>query len=127
VSQRILVVDDDPDIADLVTTFLTSEGYEVDAAPNGRAALEMLRRTEYDLIVSDMRMPELDGAGFFAALDHVRPGMRWRIIFITGQALTQETRALVARTGASVLAKPFDLDALRDMAEGVLAAAPGRS
>ncbi|HET7875913.1 MAG TPA: response regulator [Methylomirabilota bacterium] len=126
VRRRILVVEDDPSVAGLVSDFFSSEGHEVDTAPNGRLALERLRAADYDLIVSDMRMPELDGEGFFAALDAVRPGMRWRIIFVTGQALTPETREFIARARVPLLAKPFDLDTLREMTEEMLAPQSGR-
>jgi CheY-like chemotaxis protein len=119
---RILVVEDDPAVAALLSDFLTSEGHEVDTAPNGRLALEQLRAAPYDLIVSDMRMPDLDGEGFFEAFDEIRPGMRSRIIFVTGQALTPEIREFIARAQVPILGKPFDLDALREKAEELLAA-----
>lgn len=124
--RRILVVEDDPGVTALLSDFLTAEGHDVDTAPNGRVALERLRAAPYDLIVSDMRMPELDGEDFFAASDQVRPGMRSRIIFITGQALTMETREFIARAQVPILGKPFNLDALREVAEGMLAARPSR-
>lgn len=123
---RILVVEDDPNIAALVSDVLTAEGHDVDTALNGRLGLERLQAADYDLIVSDMQMPELDGKGFFAALDHVRPGMRWRIIFVTGQALSPETREFIAGAGVPVLAKPFDLDTFREMTGEMLLAQRGR-
>jgi two-component system cell cycle sensor histidine kinase/response regulator CckA len=123
---RILVVEDDPGVAALMADFLTAEGHDVETALNGRLALERLRAAPYDLIVSDLRMPELDGEGFFTALDEVRPDMRWRVIFVTGQALTQETREFIARAQVPILAKPFNLDALREMTEVMLAARPSR-
>ncbi|HET8579045.1 MAG TPA: response regulator [Methylomirabilota bacterium] len=124
--RRILVVEDDPLVASLLSDFLTAEGHAVDTALNGRLALERLRAEPYDLIVSDMRMPELDGEGFFAAFDAVRPGMRSRIIFVTGQALTPETREFIARAQVPILGKPFNLDALREMTEEMFAAQPSR-
>ena len=109
-----------------MSDFLTAEGHEVDTAFNGRLALDRLRAAPYDLIVSDMRMPELDGEGFFTALDHVRPDMRWRVLFVTGQALTEETREFIARARVPILAKPFNLDTLREMTEVLLAERPSR-
>ena len=58
---RILVVDDEPDVLELERMFLTRAGYEVDVAPDGRAALEMVAAGAYDLIVLDVMMPGLDG------------------------------------------------------------------
>jgi CheY-like chemotaxis protein len=123
---RILVVEDDPAVTALLSDFLTAEGHDVDTVPNGRVALERLRTAAYDLIVSDLRMPELGGEGFFAAFDDVCPAMRSRIIFVTGQALTPETLEFIARAQVPILGKPFDLNTLREMAEEMLAARPSR-
>jgi CheY-like chemotaxis protein len=123
---RILVVEDDSAVAALLSDFLTAEGHDVDTAPDGHLALERLRAAPYDLIVSDMRMPEMGGEGFFAAFDDVCPDMRSRIIFITGQALTPETREFIARAQVPILGKPFNLDTLREMTEEMLAARPSR-
>lgn len=58
---RILVVDDDPQILEVLNTYLTDRGYAVDARKNGREALDALRDAEYDLLISDGQMAEMDG------------------------------------------------------------------
>lgn len=59
--KRILVVDDEPDAADVLADILASDGHAVDTAPNGRVALDRLGEPAYDLVLSDIKMPEMDG------------------------------------------------------------------
>jgi len=65
---HILVVDDDPLISELVVDMLAMEGHEVDTASNGVEALGKLQNQRYDLIVTDLHMPKLDGSGFYREL-----------------------------------------------------------
>lgn len=59
----MLVVDDEPEIAHMLTEILTQSGHQVDIASNGAEALELVARRDYDRIVSDTKMPVLDGTG----------------------------------------------------------------
>src|SRR5574341_1079456 len=81
---RILLVDDDLMITQLITDMLTLDGYEVDTAPNGTAALEKLQGRSYDLILTDLHMPELDGVSFYQELVRRKAHPPQRIIFLTG-------------------------------------------
>lgn len=63
-SNRILIIDDEPAMRHLLRTILEAEGYQVDDAENGRQALELIRQQAFDLVLCDIRMPELDGLGF---------------------------------------------------------------
>ena len=72
----MLVVDDEPAIVELVTTVLDDQGWRVDVASGGRAALERLQQTHYDLVLSDVRMPEGDGADFYRAAVAQQQGAR---------------------------------------------------
>jgi CheY-like chemotaxis protein len=65
---RILVVDDDPHVRAIAADTLTLSGHEVDAAPDGVDALYLLKQHAYDIIMSDLRMPILDGPGLYRAL-----------------------------------------------------------
>src|SRR5216683_2268415 len=71
--RRILVVDDEADIVNLLVEILTREGHQADTAPNGSAALTLVEGHEYDLILCDLRMPVLDGPGFYRELQRRRP------------------------------------------------------
>ncbi len=110
---RILVVDDEPDVADLLTEMLTEDGHDVDTATNGAVALEKIRVHSYDIVFCDMRMPGLDGPALYQQVEHSRPDLVNRWIFFTGDALGAETAAFLDRTRALTLAKPFDPDELR--------------
>jgi CheY-like chemotaxis protein len=113
---QILVVDDEPLIAQLVADTLAGEGYEIDIAPNGLVALERIAGKDYDLILSDLRMPELDGLGLYRELQQQRPELLRRFVFITGTADDSEHRPLVGNLGAPVLTKPFDVIELQRVA-----------
>jgi CheY-like chemotaxis protein len=82
----------------------------------------MLRAVAYDLIVSDTKMPVLDGEAFYAQLARDFPAISQRVIFLTGDVLSREKREFLERTGAPFLTKPFDLDEVRTLARRVLAA-----
>jgi len=81
---RILLVDDDPMITELVIDMLGIEGYDVDTATNGIEALQKLERQRYDLIITDLHMPKLDGSGFYRELAQRKLHSLKRIIFLTG-------------------------------------------
>jgi signal transduction histidine kinase/ActR/RegA family two-component response regulator len=112
-AKSILVVDDDPDSARLLVDLLREDGHRVDLATTGRAALARLRATSFDLVVSDVRMPELDGPGLYHQLALSRPGLEQRILFVTGDAINPATRDFLEATNAPSLQKPFTVDELR--------------
>lgn len=119
--RRILVVEDEPLIAALITDVLQGLGHEVDAVGSGRAALERLEVQPYDLVVSDLRMPELDGPGLYAALEREHPELVGRIVFITGSALEPANERFLAETKVGWLAKPFGIPELLGFIERALA------
>jgi signal transduction histidine kinase len=119
-ARRILVVDDELGVAEILMEFLQREGHQVDTAANGAEALERLDRSVYDLILTDTKMPVLDGQEFFEELVRRYPTMRRRIAFITGDVLTPDKRAFLEGTGAPTLEKPFNLDALRRTVQRLL-------
>ena len=111
--QTILLVDDEPAIATALTRVLPRDGYTVDTAANGRQALARLQGRVYDLILSDLRMPELDGPGLYRALEQQYPALCRRFVFLTGDTLSPETLAFFAQTEVPRLIKPFDAAAVR--------------
>jgi len=111
--KTILVVDDEPDVAELLAEALVLDGHHVDMANSGAAALARLAEQSYDLVFSDMRMPEMGGVELYEQVARRRPGVERRIIFITGDMLNPVTKQFLDRTGAVSLSKPFDVDAIR--------------
>jgi signal transduction histidine kinase/CheY-like chemotaxis protein len=109
----VLVVDDEPDVGDLLADLLRMDGHQVDTVSSGKTALDRLRTQDYEVIFSDIRMPGLDGPALYAALEHDRPELARRVIFVTGDTMNPATAQLLARTGALVLSKPFALDEVR--------------
>ncbi|HEX9126644.1 MAG TPA: response regulator [Methylomirabilota bacterium] len=106
---RILLVDDDPLITQLVVDMLSLDGHDVDTAPNGLAALNRVQRQRYDLILTDLHMPELDGIGLYRELGRRHAHPQNKIIFITGTTGTSDAHRLMQETGVPLLRKPFNL------------------
>ena len=109
----ILVVDDEPLVTQLIVDTLTREGYQLDTAPNGVVALEKIQHQRYDLILSDVRMPRMDGPELYRILERDDPGLLRRFVFLTGDTLSSETEAFLNRTHVTTLMKPFDFEAVR--------------
>lgn len=112
-SSRVLIVDDDRAITIVLSQILAADGLDVETAPDGLVALDKLALRRYDLVVTDVRMPRLDGPGLYRALARRWPELARRVIFITGDALAAETSRFLADVRAPMLLKPFDLGDLR--------------
>lgn len=111
-AKTILVVDDDADFASIVAEVLAGEGYRVRTAANGVVALDLVRDTAFDLILIDIRMPALDGPGFFRALQARDPDLARRVIFMTGDAVGPEVAELLFTLRAPYLRKPLPIGEL---------------
>jgi CheY-like chemotaxis protein len=110
---RILVVDDEDFVRSVIIDVLANLGHQVDAASGGAEALRRCEQMRYDLIVSDLRMPKIDGAALYQALrDKFGPAMP-RMIFVTGQAHSLDYAGFLGIAGVPVLAKPFTVHALQ--------------
>jgi CheY-like chemotaxis protein len=117
---RILVVDDEDFVRSLIVDVLANLGHQVDAASNGAEAIRRCEHTRYDLIVSDLRMPKIDGAALYQALrDKFGPAMP-RMIFVTGQAHSLDYAGFLGIAGVPVLAKPFTVDGLQKVVSQTL-------
>ena len=108
------MVEDEPSVLDLVVTLLGESGWHVEVAPGGRAGLDSVQRNRYDLIVSDIRMPDGNGQEFYErALAH-DPELRRRFIFITGDTAGDSARAFIDGAEVPVVEKPFSPTAFED-------------
>jgi signal transduction histidine kinase len=105
--RAILVVDDELEVAEVLADMLAGDGHQVETAANGALGLEKLGKRAYDLILCDIKMPELDGPGLYREVEGRHPGLSQRFIFLTGDTLSAETREFLRETGASCLSKPF--------------------
>ena len=119
-SYRVLVIDDEIEIAATLKEILSGQGHEVVTAISGEAGLQALERVEVDLIFCDLKMPGMDGRGFYRVLSERRPDMLPRLAFITGDTFAQQARAFFEETGSCYLEKPFTPPEVRDLVEQVL-------
>jgi PAS domain S-box-containing protein len=120
--QAILIVDDEPGVSEVLAELLMIDGHQVDTVSNGAAALRRLEERSYDLILSDLRMPELDGPGLYRELERRHPALCQRLVFLTGDVMTPETQAFLAGTAVPAVRKPFSLDEVRRVARHMLQA-----
>jgi PAS domain S-box-containing protein len=119
---KILVVDDEANVAGVLADMLAVDGHRIDVAPNGALALDRLRQGSYDLVLSDIRMPELDGLGLYQEVRRLHPEMARRFVFLTGDRLSSETGKFLATAGAPSLGKPFHLDEVLSVVRRMLQA-----
>lgn len=117
---QVLVVDDEAAVAQLVADVLAADGYDVDIAPHGAAALERIAEKDYDLILSDLRMPVLDGRGLYREIERRWPHLLRRFAFITGTSEHPDYRGFMAEVRVPVLTKPFDVIELQRVARRIL-------
>jgi CheY-like chemotaxis protein len=107
----VLVIDDEPIVGQLVTKLLAD--HDVVTETSGRAALARLAGGDrFDRILCDVMMPELSGMDFYAELGRLEPGLRSRVVFLSGGAFTENAQRFLDSVPNRRLAKPFDVDAL---------------
>ena len=111
---RILIVEDEVEIANLLAEVL-KKTYEVKLAKNGEEALEYIKSTDFDLIISDIRMPGLDGIALYHKLRELNPSYLDRIIYSTGVTCDDRTRRFLAESRIEYIKKPFRLAELMEI------------
>lgn len=117
---RILVAEDDMDIARLIQFQLQFSGYDVTMAPDGAEALKLARRSRPDLILVDWMMPVMDGLQAITALKADDDLRQIPVILMTAKAQGQDVQTGLAAGAAAYLVKPFPLDQLISTIQGVL-------
>ena len=116
----ILVIDDEPSVVSALARLLQRDGYVVETARNGRHALAVLQGQRYDVILCDLRMPELDGRAFYVHLRYRAPTLCRRVIFLTGDSRAADHQAFLAQCGRPWLDKPYAIAGLRRLIQQVL-------
>jgi len=119
----ILVIDDEPSLVRALARLLQRDGYVVATARNGRHALAALQAQPYDVILCDLRMPELDGRAFYAQLQQRAPALCQRVMFLTGDSTAADHQAFLAQCGRPWLSKPCSIAAVRNVIQQVLGGA----
>ena len=121
---RVLAIDDEIDMTELVADILRLDGHTVETANSGGSALEHLEDQEFDVILSDLRMPGLDGPSLFRHLEANHPEMVSRIAFITGDTLSGEIHKFLQATGRPYLEKPAAPGDIRALVRQIADQAP---
>ncbi|MFO1069051.1 MAG: PAS-domain containing protein [Geminicoccaceae bacterium] len=122
VRRRVLIVDDEPEIADLLHDILLADGHDVAVVTGGGEALDRLTAERFDLVVSDLTMPGLDGAGLWQAARERDPKAP-PFIFLTGDSLRLDRAAGLRDAGCPLLEKPFEPADIRKIVRNTLASA----
>ncbi|MDB5525288.1 MAG: hypothetical protein JWM58_3051 [Rhizobium sp.] len=115
---KLLVVDDETAIGDFLVDVLGAEGVSVTAVASGRDAQEAILEDEFDAVLTDLRMPDIDGDKLIEFILSKRPALKGRVVVMTGDALNSQNKAV--RTDMPVITKPIDLVALRGILYGML-------
>jgi signal transduction histidine kinase/CheY-like chemotaxis protein len=118
---RVLVVEDEPTVARLISDVLEDEGFQVEALLDGYEALERAARASYDLVICDMKMPGLDGQHFYETLACMGSPLSKRFLFVTGDVLSSHTQEFLERHNLPHVAKPFRVEELTEKVRRVLA------
>jgi nitrogen fixation negative regulator NifL len=124
-SCRLLVVDDEADVAAALAETLSERGHRVTVAASAREALELIAADRWDLIVTDVKMPELDGPGLYRELQRRRPELLPRLVFMTGDALSPTTARFLNDVAGPHLEKPFTAEDVELLLRRVLDDARG--
>jgi signal transduction histidine kinase len=111
---RVLVVDDENLIVDAICDFMQMQNIEADRAGDGHGALTFLVRRRYDAIISDIRMPGMDGRELYESTVRIDPAYRGRFLFMSGDLVRDTTQTFVTATSCPCLSKPFALNLLFD-------------
>lgn len=119
-SKTILVVDDEMHMRRILEEYLEGQGFRVISVGDGFSALKYLGQEAIDLIITDVRMPRMDGKEFYRELNKRYPRLTDRIIFLTGDFLNEETMAFIESTGNRKLRKPVSLGRLLRLVTGML-------
>jgi two-component system NtrC family sensor kinase len=119
---RILIIEDEPAGQNALRSLLQRSGHGITTASNGHEGLAALQECSYEVILCDMRMPGMDGPGFYRELERRSPHLLSRLIFLTGDVLSPEAQAFFEQVNRPRLVKPFHAQEVRRMIQQLLEA-----
>ena len=121
--QTILVVDDEPMIRRIFERLLSEEGYTVLTASNGKEGLEVVRKKSLELVILDLKLPDMSGIDILRRIRRLRKNVE--VIVITGHGTMKTVRAAMGLGAYDYITKPFDDNHVRALVENALSPAPG--
>lgn len=113
------MVDDEPHIRDLLKRYFELERYAVGLAQDGQEALEMISQTNYDGVLLDISMPAMNGLGLYRCIEKIDESLARKVVFITGDTVSSDTREFLRDVGKPVVTKPFRLEELLRKVQGI--------
>lgn len=115
---RILVADDEDSVRSFVVRALELDGHEVSTAPDGGAALDIALQEEFDLLLTDIRMPVMDGIALALNVTTKRPNMK--VLLMTGYATEKQRAQNLDRLIAGIISKPFTIEQISEFVKRAL-------
>ncbi len=110
---KILVVDDETGVRELLSQVLTDEGHSVETLDNATDALERIKGERYNLILLDIKLPGMSGVELYENVKGIARTLARRMVFITGDVIAPDTRDFLTRTRVPCITKPFDIEQLK--------------
>ena len=111
-SSNILVVDDEAHICTALAKLLTHEGHTVETISVAEKALDRIYKSEFDLVLLDIKMPGIDGIEFYRRMKDIKPALQQKVICITGDIISDRNKLFLDQTGIPCITKPFGIDEL---------------
>jgi|GEM_PF-2368463 len=108
-NKRILLVDDSDSVLGMLCDALGSEGFDVVSTTSGEKALEMIKAEDYDIIITDMKMPVVSGIHLYSYIENEKAHLLEKIVFITGDIIDSTTRSFLKTIDNPYFTKPFDV------------------
>ncbi|MBI3813315.1 MAG: response regulator [Nitrospinae bacterium] len=116
--KKILIVEDEDSIRDLMKRFIERDGHTVKLSSNGMGAIEEIKKNDFDLIISDLKMPDIDGITLYERAIKIKPELQRRFVIFTG-TIDTDVIAFAERTGNRYLQKPFKHTDLKKLLEEI--------
>ena len=111
-ANRVLAIDDEPHTRELIRAALSRLGFQVDVARNSHEALVLMEDSPYQGLILDLKMPGMSGKDLFGIITRNQPALAERVLFVTGDTVSPQTRDFLASTGRPWLNKPVHLQDL---------------
>ncbi len=116
---KILIVEDETNIRAVVSKYLEKRGYKTKTASNGREAVDILLKEDFDIIICDLRMPDIDGYKLYELITDIKPTLSRNFIVITGDTVSNQTKAFIEKNNLPYLAKPFNMEDILQLVEEI--------
>ena len=118
-AKTILIVEDELDLAQSFKEMLEQYGFAVNTVANGVAALKYVQNRDVDVILCDLKLPQLEGDMFYVSVERVKPHLCDRFVFVTGMADNPKFQPFISRMEGRVLFKPVPFEKLLDAIQKV--------